>query len=207
MSLVWVLDLDNTLYPAQNGLFPLIDARIVRYMTERLGLPEREVHFLRTQYRATYGLTVVGLMKHHGVDPDEYSRYVHDVPLDDFLSPDETLAQVLDELEGRKVIFTNGSVSHAEAVLRRLGVLAHTSGIFDLAFMDYVPKPNLHGYRKLLAAVAAEPQGCCMVDDVPENLDTARSLGMHTVLVGPSPQGQHRHVRSILEMAHLRPFC
>ncbi|NTU59908.1 MAG: pyrimidine 5'-nucleotidase [Deltaproteobacteria bacterium] len=203
MSPLWVLDLDNTLYPAGNGLFRRINERIVEYLALRLGLAGEEGRALQQRYREAYGLTVIGLMKHHGVDPDEYSRFVHDVPLEELLAPDPALGEVLEGLGGPKVVFTNGSVAHAEAVLGRLGVRAQVGGIFDLAFMDYVPKPQPHGYRKLLAALGEAPAGCWLVDDVPANLDTARDLGMQTVLVGPSPQGPHRHVRSVLELRGL----
>jgi putative hydrolase of the HAD superfamily len=197
---VWALDLDNTLYPANNGLFPLIDARIIEYMTVKVGVSEEEVHDLRARYRRDYGLTIIGLMNHHGVDPDDYSRYVHDVPLDNFLVPDLELVAWLNALPGTRVIFTNGSVAHAQAVLSRLGALDAMSGIFDLAFMDYVPKPQPHGYRKLMKSLGVAPRQCCLIDDLSANLDTALALGMETVLVGSNPSPPHRHVKTVLDL-------
>lgn len=204
---VWMLDLDNTLYPAASGLFAQIDRRILEYMATRAGVPLDRVGDLRTRYREVYGLTILGLMKHHGIDPDDYSRYVHDVPLADYLQPDPALATWFDSLCGTKVIVTNGSVSHAEAVLDQLGVPGRVHGVFDLAFMDYVPKPQPHGYRKLLGVLGADPRRCCFVDDLAVNLDTARTLGMATVLVGPLPSPPHRHVRSILDVTHHTAFA
>jgi len=181
----WVFDLDNTLYPAASGLFQEVDRRIHRFMVERLGLSPDEVPRLRSRYKRAYGATLGGLMAHHGVDPQEYLRYVHDVPLERHLGPDPGLRGDLEALDGAKVVFTNGSVEHTRRVLGRLGVGSLFEAVFDIAFMDYVPKPRPHGYRKLLEALAVPADRCVLVDDLEENLDTGRALGMVTVRVAP----------------------
>jgi putative hydrolase of the HAD superfamily len=202
VTTTWILDLDNTLYPSASGLFALIDANIQEFM-RRLGIPALEVPALRDRYRQEYGLTIGGLMAHHGVDPEEYEAFVHDVPLGDFLRPDPALDETLARLGGRRVVFTNGSRVHAEAVLACLGVERRVERIFDLSFMDYVPKPRPHGYRKVLAALAASPGDCWMVDDLAENLDTASLLGMGTVLVGAAPHPPHLLIPTILDLPDL----
>jgi len=126
-----------------------------------------------------------------------------DVPLGDFLRPEPELDRALGRLEGRRVVFTNGSRVHAEAVLRCLGVASRVERVFDLSFMDYVPKPRPHGYRKMLAALSAAPGDCWMVDDLAENLDTAASLGMATVLVGATPYPPHLLVPTIVDLPDL----
>ncbi len=200
MNPVWILDLDNTLYPADSGLFAEVDQRIRRFMEERLGIPPARITELRMRYREAYGVTLGGLMAHHGVDPGDYLSYVHDVPLERYLGKDPELDRVLRRLRGPKVVFTNGSSDHAWRVLRLLGVAGRIQGVYDIAFMDYVPKPRPHGYRKLLKALGAFPGSCWMVDDLPENLETARTLGLRTVLVGPRPVPPHLHVSSFKEL-------
>jgi putative hydrolase of the HAD superfamily len=203
VSRVWVLDLDNTLYPRNSGFFSHINRRIDRYMERRMGLPAAEIPTLREEYRRRFGVTLGGLIAEHRVDPTAYLTYVHDVPVARYLDPDPALVAALEALAGRKVVFTNGSAGHARAVLARLGLNGQIDGIFDIAFMDYAPKPFPHGYRKLLRELAAEPAACWMVDDLTANLDTGRELGMTTVLVGPEPRGGHRHVRRAAELAGL----
>ncbi|MBI5015586.1 MAG: pyrimidine 5'-nucleotidase [Deltaproteobacteria bacterium] len=202
MSLTWILDLDNTLYPAASGLFRLIDANIQAFM-RGLGIPASEVPALRDRYRARYGLTLCGLMAHHGVDPDEYQTFVHDVPLGAFLAPDPELDAALGRLDGRRVVFTNGSGAHARAVLGHLGVAHRVERVFDLSFMDYTPKPQPHGYHKMLDALGSAAERCWMVDDLPENLDTASALGMATVLVGAVPRPPHLLVASVVDLPGL----
>jgi len=199
----WLLDLDNTLYPASSGLFPLIDARIRQFMVERVGIAPDRVDRLRRLYRDRYGITLPGLMAHQGVDPEEYSAYVHDVPVGEFLSPDPGLASCLAALPGERVVFTNGSTAHAEAVLGRLGVRHLVRRVFDLAFMDYVPKPRTHGYRKVLTALEAEAADCSLVDDRIENLETGATLGMWTVFVGDGDGGRHAKVPRVHDLPRL----
>lgn len=206
MTRTWILDLDNTLYPAATGLFPEVDRRIDAYMETRLGIAAEEIPALRRRYRARYGVTLGGLLAHHAVDPADYLAYVHDVPLADYLAPDPALAEALRAVRGRKVIFTNGSEAHARAVLGLLGVEEAVEAVFGIAFMGYVPKPRPQGYRRLLAALGAEAAACCLVDDLVENLDTARSLGMATVLVGPRPAPPHLHITTARDLPGLGDF-
>ena len=196
----WILDLDNTLYPAGLGLFPLIDERIDAFMGQRLGLDPEAIPELRETYRHRFGVTLGGLIAEHRVDPEEYLAFVHDVPLEPFLQPNPALVDTLENLPGRKVIFTNGSTGHAHAVLGHLGINGQIEGIYDIGFMDYVPKPFVHGYRKLLLELDVDPQTCWMVDDLAANLDTGRELGMTTVLVGPRAHPPHLHVERPAEL-------
>ncbi len=193
MTRVWALDVDNTLYPASSGLFPRVQERIDRYLVERVGVPPGEVRDLRRRYRRDHGITLTGLMAERGVDPGDYLAFVHDVPHGEYLRPDPALAATLAALPGERVVFTNGSEPHARRVLGLLGIEGLVSRVFDIAFMDYVPKPRAHGYTKLLAALGVAPAECCLADDAVENLDTAQQLGMATILVGSEPHPRHRH--------------
>jgi hypothetical protein len=61
--------------------------RINRYMQEVAGIPAAAVDGLRRRYWAEYGVTLGGLIRHHGVDPEDYLEYVHDVDIDSRLAP------------------------------------------------------------------------------------------------------------------------
>ncbi len=40
---------------------------------------------------------------------------------------------------GRKLIFTTGTVAHAQKVLARVGVTLHFGDIFDIVHSGYIP--------------------------------------------------------------------
>ena len=181
---VLIFDLDNTLYAPERELFSLIDVRINRYMVEVVGIPAPEVDALRRKYWQLYGVTLQGLIRHHGVDPEDYLTYVHDVDVTTRLDPDPQLRQVLEALPQRKTVFTNGSVCHADRVLAALGIEDLFESIYDIRVAGYLPKPYPDPYHAVLARLGVEPQRCIMIEDSRENLQTAKTLGMGTVLVG-----------------------
>jgi putative hydrolase of the HAD superfamily len=181
---VWLFDLDNTLYPPETGLFGAVDARINRFLEEHLGVGGADADVLRRRYHDVYGITLLGLMEEHGVDPHLYLDYVHRVPVADFLAPDPELRAILAALPGRRAIFTNGSHLHALAVVRALGLEGVFEQIFDIVALGFRPKPDPETYRAVLAALAAAPGDAVLLEDLERNLVPAREMGMTTVLVG-----------------------
>ncbi|MFQ6016466.1 MAG: pyrimidine 5'-nucleotidase [Anaerolineae bacterium] len=179
-----LFDLDDTLYPKESGLFPLVSQRIDQYMVERLGLPPQEAKELRAGYMRRYGTTTRGLQLHHQVKMDDYLHYVHDVPVEEFLSPDPKLAQVLAGIRAKKAIFTNAPKEYCWRVLCALGLEAYFDYLFALEFMNYIGKPDPQVYGKVLEALGASAEECLIVEDISRNLMPAKQLGMVTVLVG-----------------------
>ena len=77
----WVFDLDNTLYPPAVRLFDQIERRMTAYVMRALGVPAAEADALRGRYWRSYGTTLAGLMREHGLDPVPYLEQVHDIDL------------------------------------------------------------------------------------------------------------------------------
>lgn len=192
-------DLDGTLYENQTGIWQMVGERIDAYMREEVGIPESEVAKLRKGYLESYGTTLRGLHIHHQVDPEAYLHYVHDIPLEEQLSPNGELDALLRRLPQCKWIFTNASREHALRVLAALDVGAHFQGILDVKDMDYRSKPEAGAYA-LALDLAGERQAArsVFIDDRAENLAPAKTLGATTVLVGtrePHPAADHSILR------------
>ncbi len=181
---VLIFDLDNTLYPAEKQLFGLIDVRINRYMIEVVGIPALEVDSMRREYWRLYGVTLQGLIRHYGIDPEDYLLYVHDVDVTSLLTPDLALREVLAGLPQRKAVFTNGSLCHADRVLAALGIEDMFEKVYDIRIAAYQPKPYPEPYHAVLAELGATPERCIMIEDSRDNLHTAKKLGMGTILIG-----------------------
>jgi putative hydrolase of the HAD superfamily len=199
-----IFDLDNTLYPPSRGVVDRVDARITQFMVDRLGLAREEASALRARYRDAHGTTLNGLMRHHEVEPDEYLDCVHAIDVHDLLTPDPALATMLAALPYEKVVFTNGSRTHAERVLACLDVRAHFAAVFSLERVAYVPKPERAAFESVLAALGAAAADCVLIDDRADNCATARALGMRTVLVGTTEgDGCDAAIASILDLPAL----
>lgn len=125
-----------------------------------------------------------GLMRHHGVDPEDYLSYVHDIDVADRLRSDPALREALAAIPLRRAVFTNSSRDHSERVLSALGLEGLFEEIFDIRVANYLPKPSPEPYLAVLDRIGMPASRCIMVEDSPENLRTAKKLGMGTILVG-----------------------
>ncbi|HCL67364.1 MAG TPA: pyrimidine 5'-nucleotidase [Rhizobium sp.] len=184
----WVFDLDNTLYPHHINLFAQIDRNMTAYVSQLLQLEPAAARTLQKQYYRDHGTTLAGLMLHHGVDPNDFLEKAHAIDYSALL-PDEMLGAAIRSLPGRKFIFTNGTVKHAEAAARALGILDHFDDIFDIVAADYTPKPAGDTYDKFMSLNRVDTKRAAMFEDLPRNLTVPRSLGMKTVLLVPRNLG------------------
>jgi putative hydrolase of the HAD superfamily len=199
-------DVDDTLYPPQRGVWAEIARRINQYMMERVGIPELEVNALREHYFETYGTTCNGLRAEKGIDPADYYRYVHDIPLDRLLAPDPDLRRMLKTMPQKKFVFSNADETYIRRVLSTLAVADCFHGIVDIFATGLVPKPAEEAYRTAnRLAGSPPPDRCALVDDMPRNLPPARGLGWTTVLVhGRTPDGiAHHRIESIYRLSDL----
>lgn len=178
----WIFDLDNTLYPASCNLFAQVDRKMGDFISDLLDIPYDDARGLQKQYFREHGTTLRGLMKVHGINPVDFLDFVHDIDYSP-VPRDQKLAAALDRLPGRKLIFTNGTVAHADSVLEQLGAAHHFDVIYDIIASDYIPKPNPAPYDKLVAEHDIDPASAVMVEDMAKNLLHPAALGMHTVWV------------------------
>lgn len=178
----WLFDLDNTLYPAECNLFAEMERRMGGFIVERFKVDPEEAHRRRRHFFQTHGTTLRGLMLEHGIEPEDFLDYVHDIPLD-ALAPLPEFARSLAALPGRRLIFTNGTVRHAERVLEKLGLSGLFEDVFDIVASKYIPKPAPGPYEALIRRHGVNPADCVMVEDMARNLKPAAALGMMTVWV------------------------
>ncbi len=184
MIKILAFDLDETLYPSSTGLMEAINERIKLYMVHKLGFDPAEVEKIRQSYYIRYGTSLRGLMVEYGIDPDDYLRFVHDVPLERYLSRDnQPLREALSRIPLEKVIFTNASREHAINVLNYLGLADIFSRIVDIRDLNFICKPHPEAYERFLRIIGVKGEECILVDDTPRNLVAAKAFGIITVLV------------------------
>ena len=180
----WLFDLDNTLYPLESQFMGLIEAKMTDFVQRETGLPRDEARALQHAYYQEHGTTLAGLMANHGLEPKRFLDEVHDVELDR-LTPNPDLRDAIARLPGRRLIFTNGSLGHAERVLTHLKLRDLFSEVFAIETADYIPKPALATFDKITKLHAIDPPMTAFFEDSEKNLVPAARLGMTTILVGP----------------------
>ena len=189
----WVFDMDDTLYPREQGLMRLVQARINAYVVEAVGLDPDSARVLQRQFLDEHGTTLAGLMANYTIDPEHFLHDVHQVPLDG-LEPDPRLAGQLRRLPGRCFVFTNGAREYAGRVLDRLQIADCFDGVFAIEDADLTPKPAPSTFRHMIERFGFEPRGAAFFEDTPRNLEPAKALGMTTILIGDGhgkPLGDH----------------
>jgi putative hydrolase of the HAD superfamily len=180
----WVFDLDNTLYPHHLNLWQQVDDRIREFVAKFLDVGRDEAFRVQKDYYRRYGTTMRGLMTEHGLNPDDFLDFVHEIDHSP-LTPNPTLGAAIEALPGRKLILTNGTRKHADAVMRRLAIHHHFEDVFDIVAAELEPKPQPQTYDRFLKAHGVEPASAAMFEDLARNLAVPHALGMTTVLVVP----------------------
>jgi putative hydrolase of the HAD superfamily len=180
----WIFDLDNTLYPHHVNLWQQVDERIRNYIADFLKITHEEAFRLQKDYYRRFGTSMRGLMTVHGMEPDDFLDFVHQIDHSP-LEPNAALGRAIEKLPGRKLILTNGTRRHANAVLARLELDRHFEDVFDIIAAELEPKPSPQTYDRFLKALNVEAATAAMFDDLARNLAVPYALGMTTVLVVP----------------------
>ena len=182
----WIFDLDNTLYPQSNQFFTQISQRMTLFIMKKFGMESEQARTWQKYYFQKYGTTLCGLMRECQVDPTEYLNFTHDIDINQLpLNPE--LESILLRLPGRKMIYTNATVKHATRILEHLNLKSCFCEIHDIFAADFIPKPDIRGYQRLVEKYAIDPHRACMVEDMAYNLESARRLGMKTVWLVENP--------------------
>ena len=178
----WIFDLDNTLYSGKTKVFEQVDKRMSKYISSKLNVSVEKAKKIQKNYFHEYNTTLNGMIKNHKIDPNEFLEFVHDINID-FLEKNHKLAEEMKKLEGKKIIFTNGSRKHAINVTKKIGIDQYFDDIFDIVDSGFVPKPLIEPYKKLVEKHKIDPKLCVFVEDIARNLKPAYEMGMKTVWI------------------------
>ena len=178
----WIFDLDNTLYSGNTKVFEQVDKKMTEYISKKLKVDKEEAKKIQKSYFHEYNTTLNGMIKNHKINAHEFLEFVHDINIE-FLQKDPDLAKEIERLDGTKIIFTNGSRKHALNVTKRLGIDRLFDDIFDIVDCDFIPKPLVEPYKKLVEKHKIDPKLCVLVEDIARNLKPAYEMGMKTVWI------------------------
>jgi putative hydrolase of the HAD superfamily len=146
------------------------------------------VNAARETYWRRYGATLLGLVKHHQVRPEDFLREAH--RFDDLLGmirAERGLISLLKRLPGRKILLTNAPLRYSGDVLRHLRLQRHFGKHISIESMhvhrQLRPKPSRHLLRQLLAREKVAARRCVLVEDTVGTLKAAKWVGMRTAWV------------------------
>ena len=186
MKPVWLFDLDNTLHDASHASFGDLNERMSGYIVEHLGKDRAEADAMRRHYWQHYGATLLGLIRHHGVNAAHFLHHTHLLPgLEDRVRGHAHDFAALARLRGRRYILTNAPAAYTARVLGVLGIAHLFDGIIAIEQMKMFghlrPKPDARMFAWLAAQLGVHPSRCVLVEDTLEHQKAARRVGMRTV--------------------------
>ena len=175
----WIFDLDNTLYSGQTKVFAEVSKNMSTYISKKLDIDLIKAKEIQKKYFYENGTTLSGLMKYDKIDPYEFLEFVHNIDIS-WLPKDLQLRKELIKIKEKKYIFTNGSHSHTKNITNQLGIEDLFDGIFAITDADFIPKPSIEPYKKLIKKFNLNPKKSILIEDIAHNLEQAKNLGMKT---------------------------
>jgi pyrimidine 5'-nucleotidase len=187
-SPVWLFDLDNTLHHASHAIFPAINRAMTQYIIDTLQINREHADYLRTHYTHRYGAALLGLVRHHPIDPHAFLKFVHTFPdLPAMVRAERGLARVVAALPGRKIVLTNAPEDYAREVLRELGIERLFERVIAIEHMRdrraWRAKPDATMLRRALRDVRARMADAILVEDTRSHLKRYKRLGLRTVWI------------------------
>ena len=178
-----MFDLDNTLYPHHLNLWQQVDERIRDYIAGFLKIGHEEAFRLQKDYYRRYGTSMRGLMTEHGMKPDDFLDFVHQIDHSP-LEPNPALGAAI-ETPARPQ--AHPDQRHAPAC--RCGLRGSAStGISTTYSTSSRPSSSRNPRRRpTIASSSASGRSdkAAMFEDLARNLQVPHALGMTTVLVVP----------------------
>ena len=182
---IWLFDLDNTLHNASAAIFPTIDGLMTQSVAQLLAIEPTQANQLRHDYWQRYGATLIGLIKHHHINSDQFLHLSHDFDLDTHVVSEHNLKLHLQHLPGRKMVLTNAPANYAHRVLQRLGIQSIFERVFSIEDMFLQqrcrPKPSTALMQQIITELGVPASELIFVDDTLRNLKAAHRLGIQTV--------------------------
>ncbi len=155
------------------------------FVMNELAVDRATADQLRRDYWHRYGATLLGLVRHHGVNPEHFLHDTHRLPgLEGRLSTSPRDIAALRHLPGRRVVLTNAPRHYALRVMRGLGIehLFHdVIAIEQMAMFGQLrPKPDRRMFRRVMAQLKVPASRCVLVEDTLVHQKTAHGLGIKT---------------------------
>ena len=205
----WVFDLDNTLYPHHLNLWQQVDERIRDYIAGFLKVTHEEAFRVQKDYYKRYGTSMRGLMIEHGMKPDDFLDFVHQIDHSP-LEPNPALGVAIEQLPGRSSSSPTAPAATPMRCWRGSASTGTSRTCSTSSRPSSSPKPAPGTYDRFLKLHDVDAGKAAMFEDLARNLAVPHSLGMTTVLVVPEhtrevfregwePEGRDAHVDHVTD--------
>ena len=108
--------------------------------------------------------------------------------LSDIFAPNPEVCGLIPLLKGRYrlVLGSNTNAIHARRYFKQFAAVLGQFDALGLSHEMGARKPDADFYHACLHMAKARPADCVFVDDLPENIEGARAVGMHGIVYRPN---------------------
>src|SRR6478752_10675227 len=107
--------------------------QINAFIRRTFDVDEAGANAMRERFWRTYGTTLNGLMRHHGVHPRQFLAETHVFPeLADLVLRENALKHALERLGGTKLLFSNAPRHSVEEVVEAIGLARYFYGVYAI---------------------------------------------------------------------------
>jgi pyrimidine 5'-nucleotidase len=183
-----ILDNDGTLYKLEPKLKEDITQSMVSYLSNKLGISEKEASNLRKRLIKKYDVesTEFVFEKEYNIPYDEFvkSTYLSVDVRSCGIKYNKKLRNLLQKIKLPKSILTNNPSEFARKILGSLGVEELFENVIGSRELEYKLKPSSEAFLRAIEITGYDPKKTMFVDDIPQFHCAAKELGMTTVLIG-----------------------
>ena len=208
-----IFDMDGTLYSFQDSgqddaifktrFYEEVRRRGMAFIEDALKVKNKEARKIWDDVYNSYdGNLSIGLEEVHGIDRTEYFDKVWNIDASKFIDKDSKLKDLIASITIKKAILTMAPKSWTRNVLYQLGI----EDLFDGIWFGEgdIRKPDLEAYLQVVNYFCVSPKKTMIIEDEPKYLKPAKSLGMTTVLVGPTKEPYIDHnIEGIYDLGRL----
>ena len=202
-----IFDLDGTLYSLGGKPFGTfgeslfladLKERILAFVAAELNLDKAQANrVIKSANRQFNGELSIGFEKTYGIDRHKFFAATWGCDPANYVTPDEHLAAGLADLQGKALLLTAAPRIWAEKALDYLGV-AEIFGDNIITGEPDIRKPNPLVFVQATKQLGTDPQNIISVGDQNHtDIRPARSVGMTTILIGPSQQDAHFRANTV----------
>jgi putative hydrolase of the HAD superfamily len=148
------------------------------FIQKRFDVSYKEVDQIRSGYIEQYGTTQQGLSEEHGISPEEFLQYAHDIEVEKYLPRSFLFREALRKIPQPKYLFTNSPLQYARKILRHLQVEDLFEDYITIETLHYIGKPNRSAFEILLSRLPPDYQEIKFVDDEPKNIEMGQRFGL-----------------------------
>ncbi len=181
-----LFDLDGTLYESSAGIEAQLRDAMVSHASRFLGIEKSEARTLLRYYRAMYTASVIGLQKHHSINPVAFYEAVYDSLDVSAMTPRLGCVDAIKRLAQHVPlgVFTNSNRSFTSRTLMFLGLIDFFERVVTVEDHGFIRKPQIAAYDQMFDSLQRPPEQVLMFDDITSSLEVMDGMGAHGVLVG-----------------------